>query len=272
MVEWRYRSMENEDKEASSTLGRRQRAIENALGTNQLAQFVVFAGHDTEGMRESAQTIARMLLCTHATKRPCRRCDSCTIPLQRHPDYFLLRTEETEASVKIEHAKALLRFASKSAMLGGWRVAVIEQGDELTNSAANAMLKMLEEPPKDLSTILIVSSPTRILPTIRSRSALFRFPALRKTVRDHKTIEATQSDIQRSLEAVGSSSEALGLLGRWQVSLWDKLRELLHQPGGHREAFCAIAATWGDVERARRRLRANVHPRLVIESLLFSHH
>jgi DNA polymerase-3 subunit delta' len=56
-----------------------------------------------------------------------------------------------------------------SATDGGWRVAIIDSADEMNNSAANALLKILEEPPKKVLILLITHQPLRLMPTIRSR-------------------------------------------------------------------------------------------------------
>ena len=58
-----------------------------------------------------------------------------------------------------------------------WRVVVIDTVDELEGPAANALLKMLEEPPANCIFLLVSHAPGRLLPTIRSRCRQARFPA-----------------------------------------------------------------------------------------------
>lgn len=84
-----------------------------------------------------------------------------------------LRTELT-----VDEIRKLKSHFSMSAAEGGWRVAIIDSADEMNRSAANAILKLLEEPPARTVLILISHSPARLLPTIRSRCRMLRLSPL----------------------------------------------------------------------------------------------
>jgi DNA polymerase-3 subunit delta' len=81
-------------------------------------------------------------------------------------------------NIKVNQIRDLGEFMSLSAALSQWRVAVIDTVDDLETSAANALLKMLEEPPANTLFFLVSNSPGRLLPTIRSRCRLLHFDAL----------------------------------------------------------------------------------------------
>jgi DNA polymerase-3 subunit delta' len=86
---------------------------------------------------------------------------------QGHPDVEILRTEGL--SIKVEEVRELLTRVAWAPSKGGWRVVVMEDADRLTESAANALLKAIEEP--GTRTVWLLCAPTLhdVLPTIRSR-------------------------------------------------------------------------------------------------------
>lgn len=101
-----------------------------------------------------------------------------------HPDMRWLKrlvnekTGNLNRNIKIEQIRELGEFMSLSAALSDWRVAVIDTMDDLEGPAANALLKMLEEPPPNTLFFLVSHAPGRLLPTIRSRCRRLQFDPL----------------------------------------------------------------------------------------------
>ena len=93
---------------------------------------------------------------------------------------FLLRRGPTDkgdrlsADLRVAEVRKLQNFFTMSATEGGRRVVIVDTVDEMTDQAANALLKMLEEPPRDATLLLISHQPARLLPTIRSRCRVLR--------------------------------------------------------------------------------------------------
>ena len=91
------------------------------------------------------------------------------------PRMFLCRrpwddkTKKHKRDITVEETRALKAFFNLSAADGGWRVAIVDAADEMNSSAANALLKILEEPPEKTIILLVSHQPARLLPTIRSR-------------------------------------------------------------------------------------------------------
>ncbi len=91
-----------------------------------------------------------------------------------HPDFLLLRRQVDDKGriqnvLSVAVARQAVEFFSLSAGEGGWRVCIVDSVDDMNLAAANALLKILEEPPAKSIFLLISHSPGRLLPTIRSR-------------------------------------------------------------------------------------------------------
>jgi DNA polymerase-3 subunit delta' len=101
-----------------------------------------------------------------------------------HPDMRWLERLENEKTgninrnIKVDQVRELGEFMALSPALSDWRLAVIDSIDELEASAANALLKMLEEPPPNTLFLLVSHAPGRLLPTIRSRCRRLQFHPL----------------------------------------------------------------------------------------------
>ena len=101
-----------------------------------------------------------------------------------HPDMRHLvrlvneKTGNLNRNIKVEQVRELGEFLSMTPALSPWRVAVIDTVDELESSGANALLKMLEEPPPNTLFFLVSHAPGRLLPTIRSRCRRLDFANL----------------------------------------------------------------------------------------------
>ncbi|MDF0599769.1 DNA polymerase III subunit delta' [Psychromarinibacter sp. C21-152] len=100
------------------------------------------------------------------------------------PGLFLLRrpwdekAERLRQEITVDEVRRLKHFFELSAADGGRRVVIVDAADEMNTSAANALLKLLEEPPADTTLLLIAHQPSRLLPTILSRCRRLRCRSL----------------------------------------------------------------------------------------------
>lgn len=100
------------------------------------------------------------------------------------PGLFLLRRGPTDkgdklaADIRVDEVRKLKNFFSLSAADGGRRVVIVDAADEMNPSSANAILKLLEEPPARTTLLMISHQPARLLPTIRSRCRELRLAPL----------------------------------------------------------------------------------------------
>lgn len=152
-------------------------------------------GHDTAVYRRSAQ-LAEPRLCLIRRAYDAKK--------GRHT-----------AQISVEEVRKLGAFFHMSAADGGRRVVIVDSADEMNVSSANALLKMLEEPPKNAALLLVSHQPSRLLPTIRSRCRELRLGPLggedvRQALDAAGFDAADQSDALAELSA-GSVGEALRL-------------------------------------------------------------
>jgi DNA polymerase-3 subunit delta' len=125
----------------------------------------VFTGPPGSGRSSAAVAFAQALVCPD---KGCATCSDCRSARDGgHPDIEIIRTEGL--SIKVEEVRDLLTRVAWAPSMGGWRVVVMEDADRLTESAANALLKAIEEP--GTRTVWLLCAPTLhdVLPTIRSR-------------------------------------------------------------------------------------------------------
>ncbi len=144
--------------------------------TQEMTHAWLFTGPPGSGRSNAALAFAAALVCKVGG---CNECTDCkTAIIGSHADVELIKTEGL--SIKIDEVRELITRASWSPAVGNFRVVVIEDADRLTESAANALLKAIEEPGLRTVWLLCAPSSTDVLPTIRSRtrSLVLRTPSI----------------------------------------------------------------------------------------------
>ncbi len=144
-------------------------AVNSAQKSNESSQVMtntwLFTGPPGSGRSNAAIAFAAALVCKEGG---CSKCNDClSTILGNHADVELIKTQSL--SIKIDEVRELISRASWAPSIANYRVVVIEDADRLTDSAANALLKVIEEP--GFRTIWLLCAPTLtdVLPTIRSR-------------------------------------------------------------------------------------------------------
>ncbi|MBU0829657.1 MAG: DNA polymerase III subunit gamma/tau [Gammaproteobacteria bacterium] len=187
-------------------------ALTNALNTQRLHHAYLFTGTRGVGKTTVSRILAKSLNCQGTdgqggiTATPCGVCSACTdIDSGRFPDY----TELDAASNRgVDEVQSLLEQAVYKPVQGRFKVFMIDEVHMLTNTAFNAMLKTLEEPPEYLKFVLATTDPQKVPVTVLSRCLQFNLrPMAPETVLSHLTQVL-------SSENVSSEPQALRLLSR----------------------------------------------------------
>ena len=134
---------------------------------------------------------------------------------QSHPDFRLLerlvneKTGNLARSIKVDQVRELGELFAVTPALSPWRAVVIDSVDDMEDSAANALLKMLEEPPANSLFLLVSHVPGRLLPTIRSRCRRLDFQLLgddaMTSVLDRELLELSAAERAKLLPLAGGS-------------------------------------------------------------------
>ena len=160
------------------------------------------------------------------------------IDARSHPDLFHLRrslnhdTGRIRAEIAVDDVRGLGEFMHMTPAMGKWRVAIVDSADEMNRNSANAVLKILEEPPTNAVLLIVSHAPGRLLPTIRSRCRRLALQPLSedtvvKLLGDHAP--ETNPEERRALArlAEGSIGRALELAGAGSLALYREMVEVL---------------------------------------------
>lgn len=175
-----------------------------------LPHAILLNGQQGTGKLAFAKHIAQALFCEHpqADKQACGACSACHLFVTGHHPDLLLVTPETDADnarklaqIKVDAIRAVLAFAQLSSHQGGRRVIILEPAESLNTQAANALLKVLEEPPANVVFLLVSHHRERLLPTILSRVQQWFVPT--------PTWEQTQAYVATAMEGTPLSAAQL---------------------------------------------------------------
>ena len=146
------------------------------IASGKLPNAWLFAGPRGIGKRKVAEGLAAVLSC-QANKKPCGTCNGCIkVGKGIHPDVVIVERETQQ--LKIDQVRGLTQRVQFHPLESQYKVAIIDDADMMTLGAANAMLKLLEEPPDATHIILVTAAAHKLLPTIRSRCHRIAFSPL----------------------------------------------------------------------------------------------
>jgi DNA polymerase III subunit delta' len=149
-----------------------------AIERNQLGHAYLFSGPAGVGKATLARILCKTLLCRNSgPDGPCEICPSChKFESGNHPDYHPFAPEGLY--FKIDQVRSIIHLVSLKPVESKWKTFLLEGADYMRDEGANALLKVLEEPPGQTIYFLISEMVESLLPTIRSRCQQFTFQPL----------------------------------------------------------------------------------------------
>ena len=272
--------------------------LEKAARENRLAHLLLFHGGSALHQREVALRLAQILNCSQPTPEgPCQECIAChKIISGNHPDVLWLKPPKT--TIGIEQVLSWQQKVYLKHYEGNYKVSIIEQADSVTLPAANALLKVIEEPPERTVIILCAQNAEGILPTIQSRAQLVYFPDLTEEtwlkglgeVDQQEAISAFRLSGKNQNLATAIFEHGVLILQEWVEKFWTAVKEknflklfsLFPIDKNQATLYLQVMAvqTQEGIQKGTRRpfellaigkasdvLRQQVNPRLVIEVL-----
>ncbi len=156
--------------------------LQRAIQSNHLAHAYLFVGDNAIGKKLTAIRMAQAISCDRyresMTPDPCGVCKSCyQIEGQTHPDFLFIHadSEGQNPQIKIDRVREIEHHVVYRPLIGVRKICLIDEVDQLTVGAANALLKTLEEPPDHCLFLLMTNRPSALLATITSRCLVIRF-------------------------------------------------------------------------------------------------
>jgi DNA polymerase III subunit delta' len=160
------------------------------------------------------------------------------VAAQGHPDLLVLERRPGESGalrtvIAVEDVRRLVPFLGSTAGEAGWRVVVVDSADELNAAGANALLKLLEEPPRRCLFLIVSHAPGRLIATIRSRCRRLMLRPLPPADIARAAAGALGRDpndaaVQKAAAAAdGSVAQAIALLGGPLLAVRERVIELL---------------------------------------------
>lgn len=213
--------------------------FQNAIAHDRLASTFLMVGPDGVGKRTFCKLIAKTLLCTGNPTElfdPCCRCEACAqMDAGTHPDLIEVARRPEKTGLILEQfigepdarmREGLCYELRMRPYSGRRKIAIVDDADTINEEGANCLLKTLEEPPPGSIIFLISNSIQRQLPTIRSRSQISRFLALKQEelselLLRHQTV--SNADEARLLAQQANGS--LSVVTHWTDEELKKFRE-----------------------------------------------
>lgn len=143
---------------------------------NLLSHAYLFVGDEGCGKSEVASYISMVLLC-ESDEKPCFKCHNC-LRVQKHNHLNVTLIEPINDIIRREQIDSFIHELMMTSLEAGPQIGIIKNADKMNTSAANALLKLLEEPASNHYIFLLSSNPDKILDTIISRTQEVRFKPL----------------------------------------------------------------------------------------------
>ncbi len=196
---------------------RAEAILARALSQDRLSHAYLFVGPESTGKHTAALLLAQAVNCaSRIDTNACGACESCRrIAAGTHPDVrVLLAGSKSGQNISVEQIREVRQDVARRPILGRRKLYLIPNAEAMNEEAANALLKTLEEPPNDVTLILMATSPTRVLPTLLSRCQVVRFGlASAEAIREWLTGDGMAPATAAALAI--SSGGRPGLARRW---------------------------------------------------------
>lgn len=205
------------------------------ISEDSLGQALLLAGEPSTESENFISDLLFLLSCQNIQHfKPCKTCQSCLmVASSTHPDIHFLIPDKPGGLIKIEQLRLLQEWIFLSPRMSKKRIIVINPADKMNPSAANALLKILEEPPPHIVFLLIASNIASVLPTIlsRCRRCLLPYPENNRQewLKKGSVLSESLEDLKRDFINLGRTFSALELAEKWSGYPLDDMVDFLYR-------------------------------------------
>lgn len=224
--------------------------LQQQIAQQRVPHALLLHGPEGTGKGKFATHLAERLLCdaTAQGEFSCGTCASCKLlAAGTHPDLTVLHPEEGKSILAVDQVRSMVEEFSFTPQIAARKVVVLYPAETMNISAANSLLKTLEEPPGEAVMILISHAPSKLLPTIRSRCQQVAFPAPTSAESLHWLQQQLpqEIDVETVLPlADGAPLKALALSDPEQLQHYQQMgQELIDLLGGRADPV-RVAMRW----------------------------
>ncbi len=166
--------------------------LSGAVSSGRFPHASIFEDEDAERVKATALAVATALVCTGDTDKPCGKCLGCMkAQSECHPDIRVFTGGDTPNSFKVETVREIRSDAYIVPNEAGRKVYVLENANNMSAQAQNALLKVLEEPPEAVCFLLLTPDRNAFLQTVLSRCVVFSQGGGRKV--DEEAVDAAKA-------------------------------------------------------------------------------
>jgi len=190
-----------DQEQATATLRR-------SVASGKVPHAYLFIGPEGVGKRLAGRVLAMALCCERNEPDPCGACEHCRkISENVHPDVRLLGVPDDKKRIPIDAVREADRWLAVRPHESRSKILIVDPAEAMTDAAANAILKTLEEPRAGSFIVLLTAAASALLPTVRSRCQIVRFkPLEEKTVAEILVAGGAEPEIARVAASLSGGS------------------------------------------------------------------
>ena len=228
-------------------------ALMGSLQSKQIHHAYLFSGPRGCGKTSSARILARSLNCAEGpTDDPCGECQSCKDLVANGPGSLDVIEMDAATHGLVDDARELRDKALYAPVQSRYKIYIIDEAHQLGPAAANALLKVVEEPPPYVIFVFATTEPEKVLPTIRSRTHHYQFRLVSTEILvNHMTSVLKKESIKLPVNVVELAAKIGAGSVRDSLSTLGQFISASNEPGFDYEAATRLVGQTGSLELSR---------------------